>query len=281
MKTIGLSPRKRIPVHILFIYLVLVVLVVITNYPFLWMITTSLKSRSEVFVIPPTLLPEALVWSNYSEAWNMSEWPRYFINTLITTIIPTIGQMLFGSLAAYAFTRKFKGSKFLFTLFLGTMMIPSQAILVPNYVILRNLGWINTFKGLTVPFISSSFAVFLMRQYFLTIPKDYEDAAVIDGCGPFHFLFRILIPLSKPALVTVALFSIMERWNDFIWALTMTTKDNMRTVQVGMAVFQSESGTEWTLMMAAATFVSLPVIIFFLFVQDKFIEGVMTTGIKA
>ncbi len=281
MKTIGLSPRKKIPVYILFIYIVLVALVVLTNYPFLWMITTSLKSRSEVFVFPPKLLPEALVWSNYSEAWNMSAWPRYFTNTLITTIIPTIGQMLFGSLAAYAFTRKFKGSKFLFTLFLGTMMIPSQATLVPNYVILRNLGWINTFKGLTVPFISSSFAVFLLRQYFLTIPKDYEDAAVIDGCGPFHFLFRILIPLSKPALVTVALFSIMERWNDFIWALIMTTKDNMRTVQVGMAVFQSESGTEWTLMMAAATFISLPVIIFFLFVQDKFIEGVMTTGIKA
>ena len=281
MKTIGLSPRKRIPVHILFIYLVLVALVVMTNYPFLWMITTSLKSRSEVFVFPPKFLPEALIWSNYSDAWNMSDWPRYFTNTLITTIIPTIGQMLFGSLAAYAFTRKFKGSKFLFTLFLGTMMIPSQATLVPNYVILRNLGWINTFKGLTVPFISSSFAVFLLRQYFLTIPKDYEDAAVIDGCGPFHFLFKILIPLSKPALVTVALFSIMERWNDFIWALIMTTKDNMRTVQVGMAVFQSEAGTEWTLMMAAATFISLPVIIFFLFVQDKFIEGVMTTGIKA
>jgi len=281
MKTIGLSPRKKIPAYLLFIYLVLVALVVMTNYPFIWMITTSLKSRSEVFVFPPTLLPEAMIWNNYSEAWNMSDWPRYFTNTLVTTIIPTIGQMLFGSLAAYAFTRKFKGSKLLFTLFLGTMMIPSQATLVPNYVILRNLGWINTFKGLTVPFISSSFAVFLLRQYFLTIPKDYEDAAVIDGCGPFHFLFRILIPLSKPALVTVALFAIMERWNDFIWALIMTTKDNMRTVQVGMAVFQSEAGTEWTLMMAAATFISLPVIIFFLFVQDKFIEGVMTTGIKA
>ncbi|HHT80365.1 MAG TPA: carbohydrate ABC transporter permease [Spirochaetales bacterium] len=272
--------RKKNSLGIMFIYLSLLVLVVIINYPFFWMLSTSLKARSEVFKIPPTLIPRNWVWSNYSEAWALADWSTYFVNTAIVAVIPTVGQMFFGALAAYAFTRPFKGSKVLFLMFLGTMMIPSQATLVPNYVILKNLKWINTYAGLTVPFISSAFAVFMLRQFFLSVPRDYEDAATIDGCGPFHFLFRILLPLSRSALVTVGLFAFMDRWNDFIWALIMTTKDSMRTVQVGMAVFQSESGTEWTYMMAAATFVSLPVIILFLFVQRQFIEGVMMSGVK-
>ena len=250
------------------------------NYPFFWMVSTSLKSQQEVFRIPPTLLPTKLIWSNYPQAWALANWSQYFINTAIVAIIPTIGQMILGSLAAYAFTRPFKGSKVIFLMFLGTMMIPSQATLVPNYVIMKNLKWINTYAGLTVPFLSSAFSVFLLRQHFLAVPRDYEDAATIDGCGPFHFLFRILMPLSKSALVTVALFEFMNRWNDYIWGLLMTTKDSIRTVQVGMAVFQSESSTEWTYMMAAATFISLPVIILFLFVQRRFIEGVMMSGVK-
>lgn len=269
---------KKGSLGIMLIYLILFVLVVIINYPFFWMVTTSLKARSEVFIIPPTLIPKTLMWSNYSEAWALADWSTYFVNTAIVAIIPTLGQMFFGALAAYAFTRPFKGSKLLFLMFLGTMMIPSQATLVPNYVILKNLKWINTYAGLTAPFVSSAFAVFLLRQFFLSVPRDYEDAATIDGCGPFYFLFRILVPLSKSALITVGLFAFMDRWNDFIWALIMTTKDSMRTVQVGMAVFQSEAGTEWTYMMAAATFVSLPVITLFLFVQRQFIEGVMMSG---
>ena len=262
------------------IYAILLGLVIIMNYPFFWMVSTSLKSQQEVFRIPPTLLPTKLIWSNYPQAWALANWSQYFINTAIVAIIPTIGQMILGSLAAYAFTRSFKGSKVIFLMFLGTMMIPSQATLVPNYVIMKNLKWINTYAGLTVPFLSSAFSVFLLRQHFLAVPRDYEDAATIDGCGPFHFLFRILMPLSKSALVTVALFEFMNRWNDYIWGLLMTTKDSIRTVQVGMAVFQSESSTEWTYMMAAATFISLPVIILFLFVQRRFIEGVMMSGVK-
>jgi len=280
MRTIGTRGQGNKAMVSVLIYSLLVALVVVMNYPLIWMLFTSLKSRTEVFLVPPTLLPATAVWSNYAVAWSLADWPKYFLNTLIVSAIPTLGQMLFGALAAYAFTRKFRGSKTIFLLFLGTMMIPSQATLVPNYIILKQLKWINTYQGLTIPFISSAFAVFLLRQYFLTIPKDYEDAAVMDGSGAFYFLFRILMPLSKPALVTVALFAFMERWNDFIWALIMTTKDNMRTVQVGMSVFQSESGTEWSLMMAAAAFISLPVVVFFLFVQRRFIEGVMISGIK-
>jgi multiple sugar transport system permease protein len=160
------------------------------------------------------------------------------------------------------------------------MMIPAQAILIPNYVIFKTLGWINTYLALTVPFITSSFAVFLLRQHFLSVPKDYEDAAVIDGCSTFYFLFRILMPLSKPALITVALLAFNDRWNDYLYSLIMVTKDNMRTVQVGMAVFQNEGYSYWNYLMAASAFITLPVIVLFLCVQKRFIEGVMMSGIK-
>ncbi|QQO09904.1 carbohydrate ABC transporter permease [Breznakiella homolactica] len=271
---------KKIPFKLIIIYAVLLFFVLLINYPFIWMVATSLKSRTEVFTIPSRLFPAVPIWSNYAHAWALAPWAKYFFNTIIAAVVPTVGQMFFGALAAYAFTRNFRGSKIIFTFFLGTMMIPMQATLVPNYVILRNLSWINTYQGLTIPFITSAFSIFLLRQYFLTIPKDYEDAAVIDGSGPFYYLFRILVPLSKSALITVALFAFMDRWNDYIWPLIMTTKDTMRTVQVGMAVFQSESGTEWTYLMAASTFVSLPGIILFLIVQRRFIDGVMMSGVK-
>ena len=273
-------PWNKISLGLVLCYLVLLFLVLIVNYPFFWMVSTSFKSRSEVFQIPPTLLPASFHPENYLEAWRLADWSTYFLNTIIVAVIPTLGQVLLSSLAAYAFTKPFKGSRLIFLMFLGTMMIPSQATLVPNYVIMKNLKWINTYAGLTVPFITSAFSIFLLRQYFLSIPKDYEDAATIDGSGPFYYLFRILMPLSKSAIITVALFAFTDRWNDFIWSLIVTTKDTMRTVQVGMAVFQSESGTEWTLMMAAATFISVPVILLFLFVQKRFIEGVMMSGVK-
>jgi multiple sugar transport system permease protein len=275
--TIG---AKKISIGLILSYLILLFITLIMNYPFLWMVSTALKARSEVFIVPPTLIPKKIVWTNFAGAWKLANWSRYFTNTVITAVIPTLGQMFFGSLAAFAFTRKFKGQKLLFLMVLGTMMIPSQATLVPNYVILKQLKWVNTYAGLTVPFVTSAFAIFLLRQYFLSVPKDYEDAATIDGSGPFFYLFRILMPLSSSALITVGLFAFNDRWNDFIWSLTMTTKDYMRTLQVGMRAFQSEASTEWTYMMAAATFVSMPIIILFLFVQKQFIEGVMMSGVK-
>jgi multiple sugar transport system permease protein len=280
LKNIFLLKRKKLSIGKILVYIALVMIVVFINYPFFWMITTSLKGPKEVFRIPQTLMPEQLRWGNYVEAWGMANWGRYFINTFIVAILPTAGQMIFGSLAAFAFTRKFRGSVFLFTMFLGTLMIPSQAIMVPNYIIINKLGWLNSYKALVIPFLSSAFAVFLMRQFFLTIPKDLEDAAVIDGCGPFYYLFRILMPLSKSALITVGLFAFLERWNDFVWAMIMTTKDSLRTVQVGLAVYQSEWMISWTLLMAACTFISLPVIILFLIGQKRFIEGIVMTGVK-
>ncbi len=278
-KSLG-QRKKKIPVNMILIHLVLIFVVIVMNFPIFWMISTSLKDRTEVFISPPSLIPRSFNWNNYTEAWEWANWPRYFFNTAVMAIVPALAQILFGSLAAYAFTRKFKGSQILFTLFLGTMMIPGQTTLVPNYVILKELKWLNTYYALTVPFATSAFSVFLLRQYFLTIPKEYEDAAVIDGCGPFRYLFTILMPLSKSALSIVGILAFLDGWNSYLWPLIMTTKDHMRTVQVAVWTFQSEGGTIWPLLMAATTFVSLPAIILFLFLQKQLIEGVMMGGIK-
>jgi len=261
-------------------YALLFFLVLVINYPLFWMTMSSLKDNREFFLIPGTFFPETFLWSNFRTAWNLAPWATYIRNSLVCAVVPMLGQMVLGSLAAYAFTKTFKLNKLIFAIFLGIMMIPEQATYIPNYVIFKNLGWINTYLALVFPFLTGAFSVFLIRQYFLSVPKDYEDAAVIDGAGPFYFLFRVLVPLSTPALVTVALLTFNERWNDYLYSLIMVTKDAMRTVQVGMAVFQSEESTEWSLLMAASTFVTIPVIVLFLFVQKRFIDGVMMTGIK-
>ena len=263
------------------LYALLAALVILINYPFLWMLSTSVKSAKEVYRFPPPLLPEKFLWQNYVEAWKVARWGRYFLNSVIASTVPAFAQVLLGSLAAFAFTKKFRGSQLLFYMFLGSLMIPEQATMIPNYAIVRSLGWMDTYFALTVPFLASAFGVFLLRQFFLTIPKDLEDAASIDGSGPFRYLFRVVMPLSMPALLTVALFAFMNHWNDFLWPLVVTNKDQMRVVQVGLAVYQSEWMTDWTYLMAACTFTSLPIIVIFLFVQRRFIEGITLGGLKS
>jgi len=280
LKKERISKKKKTLIKRVIFYSFLTFLVVIMNYPFFWMISTSFKGPKEVFIFPPPLLPKELLWQNYVEAWHAAIWLRYFLNSAIASLVPALGQIFLGALAAYAFTKKFRGSQLLFYIFLGTLMIPPQATMIPNYVIVKNFGWLDTYYALTVPFMASAFGVFLLRQFFLTIPKDLEDAAVIDGCGAFRYLFKIVLPLSTPALLTVGLFAFMTHWNDFLWPLVVTNLDNMRVVQVGLAVFQSEWMTEWSYLMAACTFSSIPIIIIFLFVQKKFIEGITLGGLK-
>ena len=261
------------------IYSILLVLIFLISYPFLWMVIGSFKTDQEIYS-GSSFLPERPSFDNYINAWGKAPWMIYFKNTIITALIPIAGQILLGSMAAFALTRKFNGTKIIFTFFLGTMMIPAEVTLIPNYVILKNLGMINTYMALIIPFLTGAFSIFIIRQSFLSIPKDYEDAAFIDGCGPFFFLFRLLMPLSKPALVTVALMTFNERWNDYIYPMTMVTKDFMRTVQVGLGVFSNEGWRHWGEHLAASTFITMPMIIMFLFVQKRFIDGIMAGGIK-
>ena len=262
------------------IYFLLASIVIVINFPFIWMVLSSFKAPKDLYLFPPKLFPSSFLFTNYILAWGSALWPRYFLNSTITALVPALGQMFLGALAAFAFSRKFRGSKVLFTLFLGSIMIPPQATLIANYVIVNTLGWLDTYFALTVPFVASAFGVFLLRQYMLTIPKDLEDAAVIDGCGWFAYLFRIAIPMSMPAMLTVGLFAFRAQWNNFIWPITVTMSDKMRVVQVGLSVFQTEDIMEVSHLMAACTFTSIPIIVLFLIVQKRFIEGITLSGLK-
>jgi multiple sugar transport system permease protein len=250
--------------------------------PFIWMIVTSLKSPTEVFAYPPTWIPREFQWSNYVEMWNKAPFGRYFMNSAIVAICVTIGQLISCVLAAFAFARmEFKGKNTMFMIFLSTTMISSQVTLVPTYLLMRTLNWIDSYQALIVPFLANAFGVFMLRQSFRTIPKELEEAAKLDGCSRFRFLWQILIPLSKPILASQALFAFMGNWNSYQWPLIITNQDSMRTLQIGLRYFVSgEGSTQWGIYMAAALVVTLPVIVIYFLVQKTFVESMASTGLK-
>ncbi len=263
-------------------YLVLTILALIIMIPFIWMVSTSFKNIEEIFKYPPTWLPENINFSNYRLALTAAPFPRYFLNSAIVAITVTIGQLISCTLAAFAFARlEFKGKNILFMLFLSTTMISTQVTLVPSYLIIQNLNWIDTYQALIIPFIANAFGVFMLRQAFSAIPREIEDAAKIDGCSRLRFLWQIIVPLAKPALAAQALFAFMGNWNSYLWPLIVTNRQEMRTLQIGLRYFiNQEGGTEWGIYMATAVLVTLPVIIIYFVVQKSFIEGIATTGLK-
>ncbi len=269
----------------IFIYILLLIGTVAVIFPFIWMISTSLKDLKEVFVFPPKWIPDTLHWSNFVEVWQKNNFLRYFLNSLIVSIVTMFGQLAISSLAAYAFARmEFKGKNFLFMMVLGTTMIPAEILLIPNYVIISRLHWIDTYQALIVPSLGYALGIFMLRQHFMTFPKDLEDAATMDGCGRFRFFTHILLPNSKTTLAVVAVFSFINSWNAYIWPLLVTQDENMRTVQVALAAFKdaqsSGANTNWPLLMAASTIVLIPVLLIYMFCQRWIIEGRMTSGMK-
>ncbi len=265
----------------LLLHLSLMAGAVLLLFPFYWMITTSLKTLEEASLFPPTMWPSAWRIENYGVAWNLAPFGRYFINTIFVACMQTLGVLTTSALAAYAFTRiNFAGKNLVFVGFLATMMIPFEVTLVPNFIILKHLHWYNTFLALVVPWSASVFAIFLLRQFFRSIPRDLYDAAEIDGCGRLAFLWRIALPLSTPALITIGLFSFLGAWNALLWPLIVTGDEEMRMLQVGLSAFQSEAQTQYHLWMAAATFTMAPVIAIYFVAQRYFIEGVSASGIK-
>jgi multiple sugar transport system permease protein len=249
--------------------------------PFLWMVLTSFKDISEIIVIPPTWIPEKFKFENYSNAFAAAPFGRYYFNSVFVAVMVTGGQLITCSLAAFAFARiRFRGREILFYLFLGTMMIPFQVTMIPTFMILHWLGWIDTYQALIAPGLASAFGTFLMRQFFMTIPKDLEDAAYIDGCSRFGVLWRIFIPLAKPALAVLAIFTFMAVFNDFLWALIVIHSEELRTVQLGLAVFQDRHTTEWDKLMAGSVMATLPILIVFFLAQNYFIKGITLSGMK-
>ncbi len=252
-----------------------------TVAPFLWMVLTSFKNLGEILIYPPKWLPEKFQLENYLNAFRAAPFARFYFNSVFVAIAVTLGQLVTCSMAAFAFARlKFWGRDVLFLIFLGTMMIPGQVTMIPSFMVLYWLGWIDSYKALIVPGLASAFGTFLLRQFFLTIPRELEDAAYIDGCSRAGVLWRIILPLSKPALATLAIFTFMGVFNDFLWALIVVNSEEMRTVQLGLAVFRDRYATEWDKLMAGSVTATMPILLIFFFAQKYFIKGITLSGLK-
>ncbi len=249
--------------------------------PFLWMLSTSLKLIGQVMVFPPQWIPDPVVWGNYGEAWSLARLNVFFRNSVVVTVLTTLGQTVTCSLAAYAFARlEFKGRDLIFLLYLGTMMIPIQVTMIPLFVLMREFGWINSFNGLIVPFVFSAYNTFLLRQFFLSLPKSLDESAIIDGCGYFGIFMRIVVPLSKSAIVTQALFCALWAWNDMLWPTIIAQTDEVRTMVVGLQMFKNQYAVQWNMLMAGTMISVLPMLALYVVCQRYFVEGIALTGIK-
>lgn len=248
--------------------------------PFLWMLTTSLKPRGMVGS-PPYLFPTVFNIENYLTAWRAAPFLRYYLNTTIVAIAVISSRIVIAGMAAYAFSvMKFKGKNLLFLAFLGTMMVPSQATLIPSYMIILDLGWMNTYRALIIPRMVDAFSIFLLRQRFISIPKDYIDAAKLDGCSHWRLLWQIVMPMSRSTVITMSLFSFLFVWNDFLWPLLVANTNQLRTIQVGLQAFSGQYITEWTFMMAGTvTATIIPILVFFI-AQNYFVSGLTRSGLK-
>ena len=266
-------------------YLFLVFGAVAMVGPFLWMLTTSLKAPGAIFsydrVWWKDWIPTQFVWQNYVRAWNAVPFARFYLNSLFVSICVTAGQVFTSAMAAYAFARlNFFGRDKIFFGYLATMMIPGAVTMIPVFILLRSLGWIDTYKAMILPGIFTAYGTFLLRQFFLTLPKDLEDAAKIDGCSYFGIFWKIILPLSKPALATLTTFTFMGSWMNFMWPLIVINTHQKFTLPVGLAYFQSLHTTNWNLLMAGSLMMIFPILIVFIFTQRYFVEGIKLTGIK-
>jgi multiple sugar transport system permease protein len=251
--------------------------------PFFWMISTSLKSNEAIFAIPPRWIPETLHWENYAEVFRRMPFLLYFRNTTFITVMTIIGTVLSSSMVAYAFAcLRWPGRDPLFIFVIATMMLPLQVIMIPLFVLFRDLGWLNTYKPLIVPAFlgGGAFNIFLMRQFFLSLPKDLFDAARIDGASEWRIYWQIALPLARPALVTVAILTFMFAWNDFLGPLIYLSDQSKNTLALGLALFTGQHQTDWGVLMAASIMMLVPVVLLFFFFQRYFIKGLAMTGLK-
>jgi multiple sugar transport system permease protein len=258
---------------------------VVAAFPFYWMFTTSFKDLAEAARTPPALWPTSWHPENWVEAWTYPHtlWGRAFLNTIGIAAATVVGELATAVLAGYAFARmRFRGREILFALLLATIFIPSEATLIPSFVLMsrRFLGWYDTYTAQIVPFLSTVFSIFLLRQFFLSVPQELHDAARMDGAGHLRFLWSVALPLVRPALITVSLLAFLSSWNAFLWPLIITSSPEIRPIQVMLVQFTSEGGSRYHLLMAGAAFVILPTLVIYLFAQRYFIEGVARTGIR-
>jgi sn-glycerol 3-phosphate transport system permease protein len=275
----GRGWRRRLADRGLDALMVLVALIVL--FPLLYAVGTSLKTAAEVNRYPPSLLPRVFDLSNYPAALRVAPIARFLLNSLIQSGVVTLGQLVTSALAAFAFSYiEFRGRQILFFLFLSTLMIPAEVTLIPNYLTIRSLGWLNTYPALVAPFLATAFGTFLLRQFFLTVPRELWDAALIDGCSRLRFLVRILVPLARPALATLAIYAFLSTWNQYLWPLLVINSQQMRTVQVGLAVLQSQEAVSWNLVMAGIVMIVAPTLFLFLAGYRHVVRGLTAGAVK-
>lgn len=283
--TSSLKVSSKIDLGKIFVYAVLLLGVFIAVVPFLWMISASLMNLTEA--TGRAILPSTPQWDNYQQAWEDANFSDYFANSVIISGITVLGQLIFCTLAAYAFASiRFPGKNILFSILLTTLMIPEAVVWIPNFITVTWLGrispipWINNWPALTVPFMASAFSIFLLRQFFQQLPTELWDSAQIDGAGHFRYLLQVVLPLSKPPLLTVVLFTFIGAWNSLAWPILVTTEPDWRPISYGLLSFLDEAGAQVHLQMAGAVISILPIVIMYLLIQKSFTEGIATTGLK-
>lgn len=258
----------------------LTVVLALFMVPFVWMIASAVKDSSEIFGIPPSLFGERLRLENFWEAWTFVPFGRFMINTLVVAVLGTVVVCVTSVLAAYAFSRlRFRGREGMFLLYLMTIMVPQEVVVIPMFILMQRFGWVDTYQALILPWAFTAFGTFLLRQFFLTIPRELEDAARIDGAGHLRILTTIVIPEARPAIAVLAVFTFIQYWNSFLWPLIITSSLEMSTVPVGLNAFIGQLGTRWDLLMAAAAISMLPTILLVLALQRHLVRGISLTGL--
>lgn len=279
--SLSASNRTQHRLRQLVLYLLLILGAMVMLIPFAWMISTSLKTSEFVLTMPPKLIPHSATLDSYRRLFELYPIGRMLFNSLFVAVLTTLGQLITCSMAAFAFARlKFRGRDLLFLLYLATLMVPFQVTITPLFILMRIFGWINTYQGLILPGVFSAFGTFLLRQAFITIPSEYEESAYLDGASPLTVFVRIILPLSKPALATLAVFAFMGSWNGFLWPLFIVRDPQLMTLPVGLATLQGRWLTEWNLVMAGTVITVLPMMIVYLFAQKYLVKGFVMSGLK-
>lgn len=262
-------------------YIILIAGALFTLLPFIWMIASSLKTPAEIIKIPPQLFPKVPQFENYIKAWEAAPFARYLLNTIIVTIFTTAGILVTTVLSAFAFSRlKFPGKNIVFSLFLATLMIPGEMLIVTNFITITKLKWIDTYQAMIVPWLSNVFYIYLLTQFFMQVPESLYLAAKVDKCSDFKYMMKIMVPMNKSPITTIAILNIIGSWNSFMWPLLVTNSDEMRVLSNGLIRFQTEAGSSYELIMAASGIIVMPIIIVYLFLRKYIIEGVTQSGIK-
>jgi multiple sugar transport system permease protein len=259
----------------------LIIVAIVFLGPLVYAVSTSLKPADEVFTPAPHLFGSEIRWKNYADAFTFAPFDRYVLNSLFVAVAGTLVVVAASSLSAYAFARlKFRGREQLFVLFLGTLMVPQEVLIVPMYWLMQSLGWVDSYWALILPWAFTAFGTFLLRQFFLTVPAELEEAARVDGCGPFGSFFRIMLPLARPAIAVLTVFTFISFWGSFLWPLIIINSvEDKGTVPLGLAQFVGQQGTQWNLMMAASVMAMIPTVLLVVLLQKHLVRGLLVTGL--